>query len=224
MQKICFKKMIDLNHNLKELISVSVDESINYKMENQGMRAYGCIMINGEYKNDSDKKTFSDSIDLDILAQYSKVEDKKEFSVKVEDFDYRFVDGNLALSIQACIYGVKDDEDREVIADVKQEEHREDDYSDEVEELLREESLEEIVVEDEVLKESLQKKPKVEKENHKEEVDNADMGTYYLYIVQDGDTYQSISKRYQVDEYRIKEYNHDRLLERGTIVIIPYFS
>lgn len=224
MQKICFKKMIDLNHSLKELISVSVDESINYKMENQGMRAYGCIMINGEYKNDSDKKTFSDSIDLDILAQYSKVEDKKEFSVKVEDFDYRFVDGNLALSIQACIYGVKDDEDREVIADVKQEEHREDDYSDEVEELLREESLEEIVVEDEVLKESLQKKPKVEKENHKEEVDNADMGTYYLYIVQDGDTYQSISKRYQVDEYRIKEYNHDRLLERGTIVIIPYFS
>mgnify|MGYP003377198118 FL=1 len=142
MQKICFKKMIDLNHSLKELISVSVDESINYKMENQGMRAYGCIMINGEYKNDSDKKTFSDSIDLDILAQYSKVEDKKEFSVKVEDFDYRFVDGNLALSIQACIYGVKDDEDREVIADVKQEEHAEDDYIDQVEELLREESLE----------------------------------------------------------------------------------
>lgn len=224
MQKICFKKMIDLNHSLKELISVSVDESINYKMENQGMRAYGCIMINGEYKNDSDKKTFSDSIDLDILAQYSKVEDKKEFSVKVEDFDYRFIDGNLALSIQACIYGVKDDEDREVIADVKQEEHVEDDYSDEVEELLREESLEEVVVENEILKESLQKKPKVEKENYQEEIDNADMGTYYLYIVQDGDTYQSISKRYQVDEYRIKEYNHDRLLERGTIVIIPYFS
>ena len=224
MQKICFKKMIDLNHSLKELISVSVDESINYKMENQGMRAYGCIMINGEYKNDSDKKTFSDSIDLDILAQYSKVEDKKEFSVKVEDFDYRFVDGNLALSIQACIYGVKDDEDREVIADVKQEEHAEDDYIDEVEELLREESLEKVVVENEILKESLQKKPKVEKENHQKEVDNADMGTYYLYIVQDGDTYQSISKHYQVDEYRIKEYNHDRLLERGTIVIIPYFS
>lgn len=50
MQKIYFKKLVDLNHQLKELVSISVDESISYKMENQGMRAVGSIMINGEYK------------------------------------------------------------------------------------------------------------------------------------------------------------------------------
>ena len=56
MQKIYLKKLIDLNNELKELVSVSVDESINYKMEQLGMRAYGSIMINGEYKNTTLKK------------------------------------------------------------------------------------------------------------------------------------------------------------------------
>ena len=44
MQKIYFKKKVDLNHQLNELISISVDESIRYKMETDGMRAIGSIM------------------------------------------------------------------------------------------------------------------------------------------------------------------------------------
>ena len=103
MQKIYFKKVVDLNHQLKELISISVDESINYKMENQGMRAYGSIMINGDYKDENMKKEFRENIDLDILAQFSKIEDKNEFNVKVEDFDYYLNDGNLSLVIQASM-------------------------------------------------------------------------------------------------------------------------
>ena len=45
MQKIYFKKMVDLNHQLHELISISVDESIRYKMETNGMRAVGSITV-----------------------------------------------------------------------------------------------------------------------------------------------------------------------------------
>ena len=55
-----------------------------------------------------------------------------------------------------------------------------------------------------------------------EEEEDEDLGTYYLYIVQDGDTYHSIALRYNQDEYKLKEYNHDRPLSQGTIVIIPY--
>ena len=61
-------------------------------------------------------------------------------------------------------------------------------------------------------------------ENHDDEDDDEDLGTYYLYIVQDGDNYQSIAKHYQVDEYQLKAYNHDRPLTQGTIVIVPYYS
>lgn len=238
MQKIYFKKQVDLNHQLKELISISVDESINYKMENQGMRAYGSIMINGDYKDENDKKDFHESIDLDILAQFAKIEDKNEFNVKVEDFDYYINDGNLSLVIQASIYGVKDDEDRVIETDHIVEAKDEDDISEDIESLIREqeEVIEDIQPVIEVQSEVdnyVENMPKVnekvnEKVNMKKETndedDHDDIGTYYLYVVQDGDSYQSIASRYQVDEYLIQNYNHNRSLSKGTIVIVPYVS
>ena len=54
------------------------------------------------------------------------------------------------------------------------------------------------------------------------EDDQEDLGTYYFYVVQDGDSYETIAKHYQVDEYALKSYNHERSLTSGTIVIIPF--
>lgn len=136
MQKIYFKKMVDLNHQLHELISISVDESIRYKMETNGMRAVGSIMINGEYKDTQEKHQFHETIDLDIFALFEKITDKRDFHVKVEDFDYHLVDGNLSLVIQAYVYGVLDDEDRVVDTVTRNEEV---DPAEEIEKLLREE-------------------------------------------------------------------------------------
>lgn len=231
MQKIYFKKMIDLQHQLKELISVAVDESINYKMENQGMRAFGSIIINGEFKDEQEKKSFHDTIDLDILAQFSKIEDKKDYCVKVEDFDYTFVDGNLLLIIQASIYGVKDDEDRVIETSQVIPQEVEEDVSEDIENLLREQDVIEEndiqMITDAKPEPVLSSMPQIQKETVTvvdDDDDEDDMGTYYLYVVQDGDTYQTIAARYQSDEYQIKSYNHDRSLTKGTIVIIPYFS
>lgn len=236
MQKIYFKKLVDLNHQLKELVSISVDESISYKMESQGMRAVGSIMINGEYKDSTTKYSFHESIDLDIMALFEKIVDKRDFHVKVEDFDYTLNHGDLSLVIQACIYGVLDDEDR-VIETEPRKEVEEDDNDDialEIENLLRDDPIvdeispEILAVEEPVLpvnEAPLTKKtetPEQKKEMPVEE--DEDIGTYYLYVVQDGDTYQSIAARYQVDEYKLKDYNHDRVLSKGVIVIIPYYS
>ncbi len=234
MQKIYFKKMVDLDHKLKELVSVSVDESINYKMETQGMRAVGCIMINGEFKDEEVKKEFHESIDLDILAQFDKIIDKRDFHIKVEDFDYSFIEGNLSLVIQTSVYGVKDDEDR-VIETQERKDSSDEEIVDEIENLLREEEeldvsfLEEPVVETQKIQDIIETSQtdkvivdKEEKEVSLEEDD--DLGTYYLYIVQDGDSYQSIAARYQVDEYKLKDYNHERSLSKGAIVIVPYYS
>ncbi|MEG0366420.1 MAG: hypothetical protein RR585_06265 [Coprobacillus sp.] len=224
MQKIYFKKLVDLKHNLKELVSISVDESINYKMENQGMRAVGSVIINGEYKDEENKNSFNESIDLDILATFDKISDKRDFHVKVEDFDYSFQDGDLMLVIQACIYGVVDDEDR-VIETTEVREKNDEDVVEEIEQLLREEEVvvaevpveEKKIIEEEIMVEK--KEPKVIEED-----ENDDIGTYYLYIVRDGDSYQSIAAHYQCDEYKLKTYNHERSLSKGTIVIIPYYS
>lgn len=213
MQKIYFKKTVDLNHQLKELVSISVDESIRYKMESQGMRALGSIMINGEYKDSSTKQNFHDSIDLDIFALMEKITDKREFHVKVEDFDYALNEGNLSLVIQACVYGVLDDDDRMIETNERVDVEKKEDVVLEVENLLREEPIVSEV-------ETIEKEEQVQDMKVIEE--DEDLGTYYLYVVQDGDTYQSIAARYKSDEYRLKDYNHDRPLSKGVIVIVPY--
>ena len=240
MQKIYFKKIVNLNHQLKELVSISVDESISYKMESQGMRAIGSIIINGDYKDINTKHSFHESIDLDILAQFDKITDKRDFHVKVEDFDYTINDGNLSLVIQACIYGVLDDEDRviETMPSVD-EDLQDDDVALEIENLLRVEEEEPPVIEvmeepvvkvEEPVKQKSEVKIETQKDKQEEkgsehdDSDDEDIGTYYLYIVQDGDSYQSIAAHYQVDEYKLKDYNHDRPLTKGTIVIVPYYS
>ena len=48
MQKLYFKKEIDLEGKLKEIISISVNESIDYRVEKNGMRAIGNIIITGD--------------------------------------------------------------------------------------------------------------------------------------------------------------------------------
>ena len=242
MQKIYFKKIVDLNHRLKELVSISVDESISYKMETQGMRAVGSIMINGEYKDDNTKQSFHETIDLDILAQFDKITDKRDFHVKVEDFDYTLNEGNMALVIQACVYiglefasmyarygskvTVFEYNERLVMRE-------DEDVALEIENLLREEDeiimtppVEEPILEldEEIVVPQKETKEVITKSNNEDEEDDEDIGTYYLYVVSDGDSYQSIAARYQVDEYQLKEYNHDRPLSKGAIVIVPYYA
>lgn len=45
MQKIFYEKEIDLLHQLKELVSLTVDESIDYKIEDHGVRAVGVLLL-----------------------------------------------------------------------------------------------------------------------------------------------------------------------------------
>ena len=48
------------------------------------------------------------------------------------------------------------------------------------------------------------------------------VGTYYLYIVKENDSYGDVATRYSVDENIIRDYNQDKVLEPGSVLIIPY--
>lgn len=295
MQKIYLEKSIDLHHHLKELIALSVDESINYKIENEGIRAIGNLIIKGEYKN-VEKETFEETLELDILATFDKILDQRDFSIKVEDFDYVIKDGNIKVSIEAGVHGVVSGQDRYI----------KDDSLEQIESLIREETkvlekssiddipevdpvsdsmgdmvemntfddpiemmeptitntaskddepllvnepttvkLEKQILPNDAIMSSHNATMEVTEDKKIEKVaDDIDqqlqetvypsksrpifqdtsesVGTYYLYIVKDGDTYVSIATHYGVDEYQLKDYNQDRELEIGTVLIVPY--
>lgn len=220
MQKIFYEKEIDLLHQLKELISLTVDETIDYKIEDHGVRAVGTLAVKGEYLS-NEKKHFLENIELDVYADDQKITDHQDFHLKVEDFHYEIIDGNLKIKIEVGVYGVEEGENRYIQLD--------DDPIDEIEKLSRE--VEKPVVQKQPVVqeepeiqdvEKLQEKVYETKEKKEEKAENDDLGVYYLYVVLPNDTYSSIAREYQVDEKMIRDYNQNLNLDAGQIIIIPY--
>lgn len=220
MQKIFYKKEIDLLHQLKELVSLTVDESIDYKIEDHGVRAVGSLAIKGEYIS-QEKRHFLENVELDVYADDQKIIDRQDFHLKVEDFHYDIIDGNLKIKIEVGVYGVEEGENRYIQLD--------EDPIDEIEKLSRD--VETQTINEQVVAEApeeihdvekLQEKIYETKEKEEKVDDDEDLGVYYLYVVLPNDTYASIAKQYQVDEKMIRDYNQDLNLDAGQILIIPY--
>ena len=220
MQKIFYEKEIDLLHQLKELVSLTVDESIDYKIEDHGVRAVGGLAIKGEYIS-QEKRHFLENVELDVYADDQKIIDRQDFHLKVEDFHYDIIDGNLKIKIEVGVYGVEEGENRYIQLD--------EDPIDEIEKLSRD--VETQTINEQVVAEApeeihdvekLQEKIYETKEKEEKVDDDEDLGVYYLYVVLPNDTYASIARQYQVDEKMIRDYNQDLNLDAGQILIIPY--
>ena len=220
MQKIFYEKEIDLLHQLKELVSLTVDESIDYKIEDHGVRAVGSLAIKGEYIS-QEKRHFLENVELDVYADDQKIIDCQDFHLKVEDFHYDIIDGNLKIKIEVGVYGVEEGENRYIQLD--------EDPIDEIEKLSRD--VETQTINEQVVAEApeeiqdvekLQEKIYETKEKEEKVDDDEDLGVYYLYVVLPNDTYASIARQYQVDEKMIRDYNQDLNLDAGQILIIPY--
>ena len=220
MQKIFYEKEIDLLHQLKELVSLTVDESIDYKIEDHGVRAVGSLAIKGEYIS-QEKSHFLENVELDVYADDQKIIDRQDFHLKVEDFHYDIIDGNLKIKIEVGVYGVEEGENRYIQLD--------EDPIDEIEKLSRD--VETQTINEQVVAEApeeihdvekLQEKIYETKEKEEKVDDDEDLGVYYLYVVLPNDTYASIARQYQVDEKMIRDYNQDLNLDAGQILIIPY--
>lgn len=220
MQKIFYEKEIDLLHQLKELVSLTIDESIDYKIEDHGVRAVGSLAIKGEYIS-QEKRHFLENVELDVYADDQKIIDRQDFHLKVEDFHYDIIDGNLKIKIEVGVYGVEEGENRYIQLD--------EDPIDEIEKLSRD--VETQTINEQVVAEApeeihdvekLQEKIYETKEKEEKVDDDEDLGVYYLYVVLPNDTYASIARQYQVDEKMIRDYNQDLNLDAGQILIIPY--
>ena len=292
MQKIYFEKWIDLNHQLNELLSLSVDESINYKIESVGVRAVGSLIVKGEYNGNH---KFDENIELDVLATFDKIVDQRDFNIKVEDFDYFIKDGNIQIenlikdtepanaSIEqlvrakpvevqetgpvtpAYVAQAKQPESKPMAAETttstvkeikavakEMDNHPKNLETSKVavipqksessvhaakepavhmtkepmahvakEAAVMEVSKKETAMAEEI-SEQLQEKVYQSKSRPIFQDTSDSVGTYYLYIVKENDSYSEVATRYSVDEEIIRNYNQDKALEAGSVLIIPY--
>ena len=175
MQKIFYEKEIDLFHRLKELVSLTVDESIDYKMEEHGIRALGTLAIKGEYLSD-EKKNFLENVELDIYADEQKIIDPQDFHLKVEDFHYDIQDGNLKIKIENRYIRVDPDPLEEIEALTRDLDEKKKEIKPQIEKMQVEEMPEKKV-------EELSEKVYETKVKNEVEDDQEDIGAYYLYVV-----------------------------------------
>lgn len=254
MQTIYLEKKIDLNHELKELISLSVDESIHYKMEHEGIRAVGSLMVKGEYKA-KETKSFQETLELDILATFDKIVDQRDFNIKVEDFDYTIKEGNLIVQIEAGVHGVISGENRYIKEDPLQEIESLMEENDQNNDPIEVDPITEEQTQDEVDQET-QSDPMNENEELSDKQDDPEdtgddsadqgnqeelqevvyeskkrpmfqdtsdsVGVYYLYVTKPDDNYESIAAKYNVDIMILRDYNQNREIDTGSIIIVPY--
>ena len=180
----------------------------------------GSLAIKGEYIS-QEKRHFLENVELDVYADDQKIIDRQDFHLKVEDFHYDIIDGNLKIKIEVGVYGVEEGENRYIQLD--------EDPIDEIEKLSRD--VETQTINEQVVAEApeeiqdvekLQEKIYETKEKEEKVDDDEDLGVYYLYVVLPNDTYASIARQYQVDEKMIRDYNQDLNLDAGQILIIPY--
>ena len=229
MQKIYFEKMVDLNHQLSELLSISVDEAINYKIEDYGMKAQGAIEITGEFLKKAGKERFNETLEIDLLAPFEKVIDQRDFNIKVEDFDYRILEGNLLVTVQANVYGVVASEDKHIEDHCLRGEDEVDiDLVEEIKEALQQE---EIKTDEVSSKEVITSNEEVVEQKREDKIedlieisDQQDLVPYYIHVCVLNDTYESISSIYNVPENIVREYNKDKTIEVGSLIVIPYYE
>lgn len=229
MERLLFQKTIDLNHQLQELLSVSVKENLNYRLDDEGKRAVGTLNIEGDYLFNKQRRHFEDLIEIDILAPFNRLEETEDFYVEILDYDYHITSGNLSLDIHVNAYGVTKKEDRHIFIDEEQARYEE------IKELMPKqeliEAIEQVLIED--LVEDKEEVNVLEVEGNQSDefviVDNYidddifdDDATSYVsypfYIVKENDTYASIAEQYDIDENMLRSVNQDKDLNKSCIV------
>lgn len=99
---------IDFDNSIIKLNSLDLYDDLQYINDELGIRAIGTIFVNGSYNDNLGERDFEEYLELDILAPYEKLRSYNEFKVKIDDYDYSIISGNLKLVINLNIEGIYD--------------------------------------------------------------------------------------------------------------------
>ena len=245
-QIIPFKKDLLFKTKVSEITSISLEHSIAIKNSN---KISGEFHITGDYKMTEasiNRENFKFKIPFDIELESKYI--PSTLTVDIDNFYYEVINNEaLQVNIDLYIEGEKEKEEkvREVPSETEQpkemnieipnlekteitssffpenkEEKPEKSSSEEREEKL----IPEITSpkKDTIIFEEEQQKTSQKEFNLFENIDNSDTYvTYYVYIVKEQDTIDSIMKKYNIDKETLNLYNNLEEMKPGMKLIIP---
>lgn len=211
MKKIIpLKKQLTFKTNVNEITSISLENTL-HNIEND---IEGELIINGAYKI-TDTSTKVDEFEFKIPTNI-KVDEKYDcnnITIDIEDFFYEIINNNILnvnieVSIDNLIEMLEEKTEREEPKMEIKEERCIETETEEIKENQEEKNMQE-----------LQETKKNIFDNFLNEID--DYSTYYIYIVREGDTAETILAKYNITREKLEEYNNLEELKLGDKIIIP---
>lgn len=219
MKKIVpFNKDIDLDTNIAEINSISLEHTLQMKEDNL---ISGTFIVSGQYKMTQgsinvDPFNYELPFDISIDKKY----DTKNVIVDINDFYYELINNKiLRVNIEVSVDGIEEKSEREV-----------DEVTENKEETLEEVSKEELL-EENLNQETLEV---FKEENTSEERENLNVksifdgidenekyAVYKVHMVTENDTIESILQKYEVTKEQLDDYNELTQLKIGDKLIVP---
>ena len=237
MKKIIpFKKSLTFDTNVSEITSISLENSLG----NVNNTVSGDVIINGSYKiTDSSIKTddfeFTIPIDIDIDDRYST----NDILIDIDDFYYEIINNNiLEVNIDIMLDNLIEKPIIEKEEPVIEEPIIEDSVIESTSRCIEDEEKEEVNISESLEVNNTKKEINVKKVEENNSIkdekvieqtnifsnftsEKEEYSTYYVYIVREGDTIDSIMARYKISKEIIIEYNDITELKLGDKLIIP---
>ena len=202
---IPFTKNIKFNTKIYELTSISLEH--NLMVEDNNIN--GEFIVSGDYKiNDTSINSEPFIYGLPFNISLDNKYNAETISIDIDDFKYEIINEEiLRVDIDVLIQGnleeIHEEIKPDVLIDIRNEERKENDMN------------EDLFIEKE--------EPVVEVNNviDKINTDNDQYISYYVHIVRENDTIDSICKLYNTNIEDIKKYNNIDKIILGNKIIIP---
>lgn len=245
-QIIPFKKDLLFKTKVSEITSISLEHSIAIKNSN---KISGEFHITGDYKMTEasiNRENFKFKIPFDIELESKYI--PSTLTVDIDNFYYEVIN-NEALQVNIDLYIEGEKEKEEKVIEVPSETEQPKEMNIEIPNLEKteitssffpkieeekpmessfEEREEKLIPEitspkkDTIIFEEEQQKTSKKEFNLFENIDNSDTYvTYYVYIVKEQDTIDSIMKKYNIDKETLNLYNNLEEMKPGMKLIIP---
>ena len=125
MHLIILEKSIDVIDLIDDLVTVNLEEDVQYLKNNEGINIKGHIDIEGDYLSQGQKRQFKDKLNIDLLAPYDEIIDKNAILLKISDFDYINGGNKIIFTFKLNIEGWKEISKTFLSSDVSQESEKE---------------------------------------------------------------------------------------------------
>lgn len=207
MKEMNIEKRILKGLAIDGVIDVEAKTELDYRRESGGLRAVGPVIISGHCRIESEVRSFTETLELDVMAPRIKLSNSEPFSIEV--LRVRGVaDDGIMLMLDLGIHGIEDNKTETLPPTF--------------DEVIEEKEA--VFEEPEVIEENKREaEPETEFECIEDLFEDADnvYTSCCLVVAKADDTYETIADRYHVDINDLRMVNKNKGIEPKMLIMLP---